>query len=779
MEQLNATRLLGLWQSEKHPLTRPRSLPDTQWILDSIVGETLTEGVSMDPDAVSMLVTGFFEWRRSCGRAISFRQARTRVNRVLEQLNQVPGMHAVLMPEPVQAHRATALPPTGRALAVTEQMMALEQQLLAWSRHTTIEDAWLLLLGIRLMTRLGMGERVMLGTLSMLTREHVNQRWLMIPSSPCERLTAGGHYRVNLPDDVWIPLRALLSQTTDKAPSAWLLAATPQDQALPHDQRVKKLRVRLKAATKPCLLALGTHPKSEKWASLRSWSSLVNASRHVPVMRGIPPLWASLLHRYPLPTCTPVPLLSDSGTAHWYTPGEQHGRLPQRSSQNAAASAMPVIGEQTQPAGLSMIATEHLPLDWSRQAKNILQKFLAAIRQLGRDKVSAARLERPMQECLEQYEGQMLALIGHAGSYPQWVLHFLYHQLRAEGNTLSTARTKLSRLTPITMLLHESVLDLSDWDDETVLELQIAAESGNRWASRTQQAFTIVFRQFTAFCQRCGQLEGVSLPPVGASTPAPSVLRTRILSPDHMQAVWSALVGRVPNGDSRQMMALVVALGFYGGLRASEVLSLTLNNVLTGPEDHQGHTTAWIEVLGGKTPAARRRVALHVMAPPSVIEHVRGWVETRRQECAGWKLSEVALFGPHHSAEAYTRDSLITPVIDWMRYVLGEDIDFHGLRHAAVSWTLLRLHAAQHPSFVCRLQHRHHWMFCEEALQTTLSFFCGAEGRDTLARGALLLQVAKWIGHSEPGTLLQHYAHVLGLLHSDVLAPKQGDTASN
>lgn len=107
-----------------------------------------------------------------------------------------------------------------------------------------------------------------------------------------------------------------------------------------------------------------------------------------------------------------------------------------------------------------------------------------------------------------------------------------------------------------------------------------------------------------------------------------------------------------------------------------------------------------------------------------------------------------------------------------MRYVLGEDIDFHGLRHAAASWTLLRLHAAQKPAFKATLHHRHHWIFCDKALNATLAHFCGAEGDDTLARGTQFLHVAKWIGHRDAGTLLQHYAHVLGLLHSDVIAPR-------
>ena len=58
------------------------------------------------------------------------------------------------------------------------------------------------------------------------------------------------------------------------------------------------------------------------------------------------------------------------------------------------------------------------------------------------------------------------------------------------------------------------------------------------------------------------------------------------------------------------------------------------------------------------------------------------------------------------------------------------------------------------------------------SLRDTLRYFCGAERHDTLKRGSLLLHVAKWIGHREPSTLLRHYAHTLGLIHSHALAPK-------
>lgn len=113
-------------------------------------------------------------------------------------------------------------------------------------------------------------------------------------------------------------------------------------------------------------------------------------------------------------------------------------------------------------------------------------------------------------------------------------------------------------------------------------------------------------------------------------------------------------------------------------------------------------------------------------------------------------------------------------MIGWVRETVSPGVDFHGLRHTAVSWTLLRLHAAQTPGFAETLAQFPHWMFKPEGLETLLHHVCGAEGEDAIARGTLLYRLAKWIGHRDPGTLLQHYAHTLGLIHSDVLVSKKG-----
>lgn len=795
MEVNNARQIVSLWQAEGNPLVDPRSLPDTEWVLAAILDGPQTPPLSLGADEARHLVKGLMEHRQTAGSPIRHAIARKRVNRILAQMNTLPDCSAVLIPEPVQTHRPTALPTSARLFTSAMVMKELDRSLLSWCRATNTGDAWLLVMAIRLMTRLGMSERVMLGTLSQLTLQHIDKRHrsLAIPSSPDASGPDDGHYRIALPDSLWVPLRAIMTHEKHRSSDAWLFASDDEALTLPLQQRQKQLRKRLTLAARQ-LLKDPQVTSHRSISHIKRWPQLAQSCRYVAVMLGTPPLWSTLLRDYPLPTCTPTPLRLAQNNAHHYSPGNTRGRLPDRQSRHRPprapegelrvdfpspheartdttqiATTPPIPA--TRPAGVHQIDTDHLPLDWRRRIKNLLQQFLSETARQSKTSVKGDEHAEDMQVLLVYYEGRIDKLLGFSGHYPGWVLHFLYHQLRTEGNKISSAKTYLSRLTPVTLLFHDAVLDLNDWDDEVVLELEMAARESSRWSVATLESFRGSMRGFIRFCQQHGLLEEITLPK-RTNNLTPSVLRTRIITPDHMYTVWEELTNGMPDGSPSQMIALVIALGFYAGMRASEIESLTLNDIQIGAPDESGRSRCWIDIHGGKTAASRRRIALHIMAPPAVTIELGGWIEARKQSCSDTALADIALFGPRHSPDAYKRRHLITLAIEEMRYRLGEDIDFHGLRHAAVSWTLLRLHAAQNPGFADTLQHRHHWMFQPEVLQETLRYFCGAEGRDTLARGTVLLHVAKWVGHRDPATLLENYAHTLGLIHGDILAPK-------
>lgn len=745
--------ILGDWHANAHPLLHQHRAVDTHWIVQAAfeqaasqpatsqsatsqmtTTESLTaQSVTAQPDIsqpapntpsltlkredTRQLIKAFFEWRRETERPVSQRDAQKRVTRVLQSLNECHHLTAMLPPTKVRPHRDTVMPVQGQTLVRAEQVIALDGPLEAWARDIDTLDGWLLLLAVRLMTRIAMGHAVLLGTLSQLTRLHVDDQCLLIPAYPGAELASSAHYRLTLPSAVWRPLRAVLTRWPGPA-DQWLFAAK---QSLASDalkDRECALTQRLKQVTRACLKSLQHHPRSDAWQALSSWPTLCQASRYVPVLQGIPAVYATLLSAYPLPTDSPVSLRVDHV-------GDRFLRL-ERSMPPASdeASPLPSPGPETQPPGVRTVDTTHLPVDWPRQIKRRLTQFLNAAQRLTpSNTVHAQKHEHAMQQLLTEYEAHLVALLPTAGSYAQWLLHWAYHLLRAQKHTISTVKTYMSRLTPLPLMLNEGTLYLGDWDEEFIEELQADTLNEMAWKSATQTAFQQTYRQFLRFCQSNGLLEDVDLPPISRHH-AVSTLRTNIMTPAHFHSLWHGLTQGAKAGETRQMMALVIALGFYGGLRASEILSLTLNDVVI--DQDRGTTTCWIEILGGKTPAARRRVGFHVWAPPSVISALGAWVAHRRAAFAKrQRLSDVGLFGPPGNPNAYRRDALITPVIDWMREAVGPGIDFHGLRHAAVSWALLRLHAAQTPGFAETLTHYSHWIFQPQSLEALLVHICG------------------------------------------------------
>ncbi|WP_304525762.1 tyrosine-type recombinase/integrase [Halomonas sp. I5-271120] len=790
--------MMAQLKAMQSPLYAKASRDETWAIMERALRYQANGELRLGSEQATALIREHQAWRKAQERPISRRESHRRVCNVLATLNTLPGCCNVLPIQPQPVHRATAMPTRGDLLQDINEAEQVLRQLRPWCvkhqhRHP---DAWLVGLALSLTASAGMGERVIVSTLAMLRPSMVgDDQWLSIPSQPIEAEQIG-RYPLRLTQRASEALNELRrGAPTDL--NDGLLLFTEHDQTKTLKQREKKIRQRLDKVTQVFLAACRDEADEDTPRRLKHWHSLARATRYLPVFNGIAPLWSSLLLRYPLPISTRHALLEIPGVVQktW------------RPSPSAQTNHQPSTSEPellTTPAGVWAPDWQQLPPDWPRRLKNITHQFINTIRRDVATPYSKAASQRAVEDIKQHYHDELTQLTGSTTSYVHLLLDWAYDLLcRQPKGNLNTLQTYLSKLTQMRLLEHPAVLELQDWDDDTVEDLQaiLTDEAGIRDSTLSQTLG--LMRRFLAFCPELGLLEGIRLPHVDVEVPL-STLRTDIISPSEAASLWKRLTYAGVDGSTRQMYALVIALGCYGGLRISEIASLTLKDVQLEPlmsfatpfngdrsvthdesegeggEEKAAPLACWILVLDGKSEAARRRIPLHVLSPRRVIPMLQRWVEERKRQCPGRPLDQIALFGPRGNPDAYQKEVLSRETITLLREEMGEHVDFHSLRHAAASWLILRLHAAQSADFLQSLCYQYDEIFTPPRVQEALTHFCAEEGQDTLRRGTLFEVVAKWIGHRHAGTTLQYYVHTLSVIHSDILkeaTPANGKAA--
>lgn len=143
----------------------------------------------------------------------------------------------------------------------------------------------------------------------------------------------------------------------------------------------------------------------------------------------------------------------------------------------------------------------------------------------------------------------------------------------------------------------------------------------------------------------------------------------------------------------RELLRMMLILGFWVGLRAKEASGLTLR-------DYHPHPFHLIEVRHSKFPASTRDMHLQHLVPLPYLMLLNAWYATRLKEAKG------NLDAPFLGTVRHMRPGSKNPLGFYdsgylsglagliLRCAIVEPISFHGLRHAYVSWLLLRLLAA-------------------------------------------------------------------------------------
>lgn len=226
------------------------------------------------------------------------------------------------------------------------------------------------------------------------------------------------------------------------------------------------------------------------------------------------------------------------------------------------------------------------------------------------------------------------------------------------------------------------------------------------------------------------------------------------------------VIGGEKGGRKRksEIRALIAILGFYGGLRRQEALTLRMGDIM-GDVDPAVlvRSNRYARV---KSIASHRIIPVRPLMPPHIANRILRWVRRRvnedRQRCPDHLL--FCVLGqpkvPLLAADVFD------PITKALHQVTGDlTLRFHHLRHAFATWTLSRVMRQATPGLADRFSSRKrphaNGLMSDESIA---ALFGATAGR------RLLYGIATLCGHASPGTTILHYLHLCDWLLSRALA---------
>jgi len=694
------------------------------------------------------------------------------ISRLLSRLQRL-GWQCDIPPEAVKPRRDLLIPPSAAVAERCHQVNRLEHLVRRqWSVHTRDPDSALFMAALLLVTRCGASDQVACGILARLRVCDVDD----LPGikgrirTPIHGAASHGvYYEFITPR----PLRDLLCQQTRRMRRHGAETPLFRDAFGGAAGHAQGDDARIRRSLSRYLRELKKTPEVEEHGITlpTNWTRLAQAGRYLAWQHGVPPAIVAILQTYPLPK-SPVGIELFNGAT------KEIGNPLIPDTNSSIHLSLQQADKVREPTGTNPTPVSPRDDDWSAFARIALADFLAQIekRCVSRKGTVRPSSGKTLDSILSRSLGQANAREPSTRSVLHLALHWLRRKLHADGIKVSSARKYVGQLFPELIFDHPESRDIATWDMETVDELTTELMTRPSWSIKTQNDFIVSWMQFLRFCHDVGILDRGDLPSLTLDESiAGQPGRRTIITPwqfDHL--IHHIHFDATLSAQERESYKAVLTLGFYGGLRASEVLNLTLGDlVISKPTTHAVTGEFYSHVLRTKTPAGRRTIPLHRLLPEEARRTLHAWCNERQASAIATGADRnrrlVPLFGPLEEGRRPVWNEVIQGPMQYMRRVLQTDIDFHGLRHSAASWLLLRAYLLIEPELGPRLAQGTHPLLDPAENKTLDEMFSAFEPKASNAQEKILIFLAKFLGHANIRTLMLTYAHTLGPIHSQAL----------
>lgn len=342
----------------------------------------------------------------------------------------------------------------------------------------------------------------------------------------------------------------------------------------------------------------------------------------------------------------------------------------------------------------------------------------------------------------------------------------IYYHLCQQKNSLDTCLKEINSVFEHGLLLYPAA-DLHAWDEED-LELMISdfilEREGQELAEKTKVNYLQNLIRVIRYARNEHSLfSNLEFPEINLNNGLVLTKRNHVLGTTEFDLLK-------PNKIELNRFMIernpTLILAFYGGMRSGEIAKLSLNDIVSS----DGELVIYIRK--GKTPAAKRVISFHLLAPPKAVKIVKDYYESRLINYRTYKKklerlkqrivdkSEIQFLSIDGNCEVSTAAKVIELSLSNLKAQIGDGADLHLLRHSFASMMFLRWYCCKYPSFVNELVDKKHWCFSKKGLESLRIFF-GENPNKPLHDSNITaaIHLIKLMGHRDTNTLFQVYVH--------------------
>jgi len=420
-----------------------------------------------------------------------------------------------------------------------------------------------------------------------------------------------------------------------------------------------------------------------------------------------------------------------------------------------------LMASKVETLPLQPLQTHHDKTDWLPKSRKIINELISGLKAISDKKLNTKNRVVATHQIIDD-------LLAKASSFApdtsalhlalNWVKSRLDDKNLSKNPKASSIATDLSRVFTSRLFKHPDSIDMRTWEPVDLELLIYEYLEDPRILDNTRKATSISLKQAFEYGIKNGYFPPVNIP----------FIRNEVFGGTSRATViglfeFDSFITNLLSSGKRdhKIIAISSILGFYGGLRACEVNSLFLDDIIYGVDE------LIIQIKCGKTQAARRNIPLHLLAPQKYCKLIVDWCKNRKREKnISVNLRKSALFGPENAPDSYKRSDLIDVVISHLKSWFGDDIVFHSLRHSFASWLLIRWYALRYPDITDNLVAKDHLIFSNPCSLKLGQFFSLTHDKlPEIYEPHHLTMISKLMGHLGQKTLFRYYVHTFHIIH--------------